>query len=315
MSSSHSMLKKIAFPFIFLFYSHSIVAQQKQVNTSKKKCLEYDWKLAFEDNFEGTQLNFNVWKMREYAQGSFEQDQSEEYYTFDNVKVENGICKLIPKKETVVRKAVNWQPDTMKLGDGISNTRTYYHTSGWIETKEKFYYGKYEIRCKIPKGKGLWPAFWMYGEKNKINNEIDVFEFWNPENNFGQYIPKKLSMVHHITVHHNHKMSGKKYVGPDYSLAYHTFTVVWDSTKIEWYVDGKLQRLVTQYITKRGKAVLCNEMKTSQEYMLNPVFPIGPMTIIADIAIQSKKNSPDENTFNNPALEIDYIRYYQLVPK
>ena len=52
----------------------------------------------------------------------------------------------------------------------------------------------------------------MYGEVNGVNNEIDVFEFWNPHNMFGKYSPKKLSMIHHMTVHYNKKMSSKSYV-------------------------------------------------------------------------------------------------------
>jgi beta-glucanase (GH16 family) len=206
---------------------------------------------------------------------------------------------------------VSWKPDSLVLEDGKINTRTYNYTSGWIETKQKYHYGKYEIRCKIPKGKSLWPAFWIYGEKDGVNNEIDVFEFWNPQGVFGQYKPGKLSMEHHMTIHYNRKMSGKSYTGPDYSSDFHTFTIVWDSTKIEWYVDGDLKRTATQYLTKRGKNVNCDEVKSGKTYYINPIFPNCPMSILANIAMQNGKNSPDEHTFDNPVYEIDYIRYYK----
>ncbi len=74
--------------------------------------------------------------MSEYSQGSIESDGSEEYYSLDNITVENGICKLIPKKETVIRKAISWQPDSMKMTDGIVNLRTYHYTSAFMQTKQ-----------------------------------------------------------------------------------------------------------------------------------------------------------------------------------
>ena len=210
---------------------------------------------------------------------------------------------------------MNWKDDTTKLEDGIINMRDYHHTSCWIESKQQFHYGKYEIRCKIPKGKGLWPAFWMYGEEKGVNNEIDVFEFWNPQNSFGKYSSKKLSQIDHMTVHFNHKMSGKSYIGPDYSLDFHTYSLIWDSTKIEWYVDGILRRTITEYITKRGKNVACKDVKANHTYVKNPIFPIAKMNIIANIAVQDGKHAPNENTFKAPSFDIDYIRYYEPITK
>lgn len=307
------MNKYFLFSVSFL-YSLSLSAQkQKVVAKSDGDCSEVKWELAFEDNFDGKALNTKVWVNRGYAQGSFDNEGSEEYYTLDNIRVENGLCKITPKKETVVKKAVSWKADSLKLDDGRINIRTYNYTSGWMETVEHFHYGKYEIRCKIPKGKSFWPAFWMYGEENGVNNEIDVFEFWNPQNMFGTYKSKKLSMIHQMTVHYNKKMTGKSYTGIDYSLDFHTFSVVWDSTKIEWYVDGVVKRVMTKYLTNSGKNVECKDVKASKTYVLNPIFPNYKMVILANIALQNGKNSPDENTFKNPDYEIDYIRYYRPI--
>jgi len=87
--------------------------------------------------------------------------------------------------------------------------------------------------------------------------------------------------------------------------------VIWDSTKIEWLVDGQVKRITTQYVTRRGKSINCDEVKAGKTYYLNPIFPVSPMTIIANIALQNGKNSPDEHTFDHPEFEIDYIRYYE----
>lgn len=290
----------------------AIAQKQKIVATTDGKCNAEKWELAFEDNFDGTTLNTNTWVNRGWSQGTLSNEGVGMYLTLDNIQIENGICKMIPKKEKVIRKAVSWQPDSLILSDGLPNLRTYDFTGAYIETKTQYLYGKFEIRCKIPKEKGMWPAFWMYGERNKVNNEIDVFEFWNPENIFGKYSSKKLSKEVHMTVHYNHRFSSKKYEGDDYSQDFHTYTVVWDSTKIEWFVDGVSRRLSTYYQTKSGKNVECKDVKAGKTYYTNPIFPSDPMTIIADLGIQSGDQAPEVSTFSN-SFEIDYIRYYKSV--
>ncbi|HLC82730.1 MAG TPA: glycoside hydrolase family 16 protein, partial [Bacteroidia bacterium] len=194
-----------------LTFKLSFAQKQKVVASTDGNCNEVKWELKFEDNFDGTTLDLNKWHMK-YAPGTLSTEAVEVYYSIENIKFENGICKIIPKKETVKRKAVSWQSDSTIVGDNQVNIRQYPYTSGWMDSNEQFLYGKFEVRCKIPKAKGLWPSFWMYGEPYKINNEIDVFEFWNEENVFGKYNSKKLSMVNHMTVHYNKKMSGKSYI-------------------------------------------------------------------------------------------------------
>ncbi len=307
-------MKKYFLIFLSLFFIQNTFSQkQKVVAAADGKCAEEKWVLDFEDNFDGTSLNTNTWVNRVSSQGTLINEGVGMYLTLDNIKIENGICKMIPKKEKVTRKAVSWQPDSLILGDGLPNLRTYDFTSAFIETKNQYLYGKFEIRCKIPKEKGMWPAFWMYGEKDKVNNEIDVFEFWNSETIFGKYNPKKSSKVVRMTVHYNHKFSGKKYEGVDYSQDFHIFTVVWDSTKIEWFVDGESIRLSTYYQTKSGKNVECKDVKAGKTYYTNPIFPNEKAVIIANLGIQSGDNAPEVNTFSN-SFDIDYIRYYKSVP-
>lgn len=303
------MQKYFILLFTILTSQFSFSQKQKIVAGRDGNCNDVKWELKFEDNFDGSSVDLNKWHMK-YAPGTLSYEAVDVYYSIDNIKLENGICKIIPKRETVKQKAVSWQSDSTIVGDNKVNIREYTYTSGWMDSNEQFRYGKFEVRCKVPKGKGLWPSFWMYGETDKVNNEIDVFEFWNEENAFGRYSAKKLSMVNHMTVHYNKKMSGKSYSGPDFSQDFHTYTVIWDSTKIEWYVDGELKRLHTKYITKRGKSVECKNVKANNSYYLNPVFPKDSMTIILNLAVQKGKNKPDEETFNS-SFEVDYVRYYK----
>lgn len=144
----------------------------------------------------------------------------------------------------------------------------------------------------------------MYGVgSGSVNNEIDVFEFWDDNTN-----------KHHMTVHYNGQMCGTDYNGPDYSSSFHTFTVVWNNYKIEWYVDGNLKRRSTKFYTMLGQTVDCNGIQAFGQYIMDKVFPKDPMNIIANVAIQTGTFAPDNSTTFPNSMEIDYIRYYSQVP-
>lgn len=104
--------------------------------------------------------------------------------------------------------------------------------------KGDWLYGKFEIRAKVPTGKGTWPAIWMmptddeYGGWPK-SGEIDIMEYvgMNPNN---------LYYTAHFqgTDGTGHQSSG---VSTTFNQPYNkfiTFTLVWSPTKLEWYADG-----------------------------------------------------------------------------
>lgn len=117
------------------------------------------------------------------------------------------------------------------------------YTSARLNTSGKFtaQYGHVEARMKIPRGQGMWPAFWMLG--NDIgqvgwpdSGEIDVME------NVG-FEPSTV----HGTIH-GPGYSGSGGIGAGYSLpngqafadAFHTFAVDWAPDSITWSVDGNV---------------------------------------------------------------------------
>ncbi|MEU9144613.1 family 16 glycosylhydrolase [Streptomyces sp. NPDC048349] len=115
------------------------------------------------------------------------------------------------------------------------------YTSARLNTAGRFTttYGRVEARMKVPRGQGMWPAFWMLG--NDIgqigwpaSGEIDVME------NVG-FEP---STVHGTL--HGPGYSGSGGIGAGYGLpggqafadAFHTFAVDWSPQAITWSVDG-----------------------------------------------------------------------------
>jgi beta-glucanase (GH16 family) len=86
-----------------------------------------------------------------------------QYYTDGlNASVSNGTLKIIAKKEPFSGKA---------------------YTSARLVTKNKadWLYGRFEIKAKLPKGRGTWPAIWMLPTESVYgiwpnSGEIDIME-------------------------------------------------------------------------------------------------------------------------------------------
>lgn len=120
--------------------------------------------LIFEETFnEGTLPNQSNW---DYDVGGKGWGNGElQYYTYanpENVKIQDG--KLII---TAVKKEVEGHP--------ITSTRLV------TRCKKHWLYGRFEIRAKMPKGQGTWPAIWMLGiDEEKLGwpqmGEIDIME-------------------------------------------------------------------------------------------------------------------------------------------
>lgn len=284
-------------------------------------CNYNPWTLVFEDNFDGNSLDLTKWS---YGPRIRYCNNEQQYYTSgDNIEISNGTLKLIAKEETVYAKADdNYGPyDILECNGNPAdqNLRYFYYTSANIETIQKFTYGKFEARVKIPKGKGFWPAFWVYGQ-NPIYNEIDIFEFWN-EYTLGIYDPLKLSKVHHMNITYDYDGDGNPSSCPtknsmlfgDFSQDFHIFSAVWDKYKIDWYVDDNLIRSDYRYITIDGQITNCT-IEAWHEYILNKIYPKDPMQIILNFAIQSGEDSPNENTNFPSQMEVDWVRYYQKLP-
>ncbi|HEY0538415.1 MAG TPA: family 16 glycosylhydrolase [Actinoallomurus sp.] len=112
------------------------------------------------------------------------------------------------------------------------------YTSARLNTASSFTqaYGHFETRMKIPRGQGMWPAFWMLGTGGgwPDSGEIDIME------NVG-FEPGAV----HGTIH-GPGYSGSGGIGAGYTLpggqafadGFHTFAVDWSPNSITWSVDG-----------------------------------------------------------------------------
>jgi beta-glucanase (GH16 family) len=153
--------------------------------------------------------------------GGWGNNESQNYTNrTDNVKVENGVLKIITKKESYQG----------------SN-----YTSARLKTQGKFsvQYGKIEFRAKLPVGGGTWPALWMLGDNiSSVGwpacGEIDIMEHKGNE----------LNRIHG-TLHFPGRSGGN----PDTTslipnttatTEFHTYAVDWRKDAIKFYIDDVL---------------------------------------------------------------------------
>lgn len=263
-------------------------------------CPNSEWKIVFNDEFNGDSLDREKW-INYFPYAASGDDQCEfcrthgnegQIFTDTNLEVSNGTLKLIARRQTS-----SW----------FSASRDY--TSALIHSKYDFryMYGKFEIRCKIPSGKGLNSAFWMFGG---TGTEIDAFEIHGEEpNQHGMGVIK----WHETEFFARHDCSRE---GINLSSDFHDFIAEWDPFFVSFLLDGEQVFLTSRFYTITGTQVnwCCVE---PGEYNLLPAFPSGEnnyVSIIASLGVGAGDDAPNANTPFPSQLEIDYIRVYQRDP-
>ncbi|NTW29259.1 MAG: glycoside hydrolase family 16 protein [Coriobacteriia bacterium] len=213
--------------------------------------------LVFSDEFSGS-LNTASWSKltpwsTRYTTGELE------YYDPANATLVNGNLRLTSEKRA---------------------TNGYAYASGILTSlpHQKFSYGYFEMRAQLPKGQGIWPAFWL---TNDSTLEIDCMEMLGNA-------PGTIYMTYHKN---GVGVAQSVYNGVDFSLAFHTFAVDWQPTYIKYYIDGVLAGSYTGTI------------------------PSDPMWICVNTAIGGTWGGlPDASTAFPAYYDIDYIRVYTSKP-
>lgn len=173
------------------------------------------------------------------------------------------------------------------------------YTSARLVTKNKgdWLYKRIEVRAKLPRGRGTWPAIWMlptefnYGAWPS-SGEIDIMEHVGFDQN-----------TIHGTVHtksFNHTIGtqkGKAINLEEVSDKFHTYSIEWYPNKIMFFVDD------IHYYTFK------NEMQSWREWPFDK-----PFHLILNIAVGGGwggLKGIDENIWPQ-TMEVEYVRVYDL---
>jgi beta-glucanase (GH16 family) len=265
------------------------------------------WRLSWSDEFNGSSLDPSKWN---YAASTFGDGNSEiACLQPGNVAVAGGSLKITARRDqTVCPKET--RPQDFPQG------RPW--TSGMIDSSGKFSQaeGRFEIRAKLPKGRGFWPAFWMTSQNypyggNGASGEIDVFEA------FGQSPTDLLTSAHWFYPSGSQCPSGrwgcsmmnKHTVVPDMTSGFHTYAVEWENGHIAWYFDdAKVFELGDGSQYKWGSAAP-SAGGFSVKYP-QPFTATNPMKLRVNLAVGGTGGAPDASTPAQGTYEVDYVRVY-----
>ena len=232
-------------------------------------------RLLWSDEFNDFSSIGNNWN-QETGGGGWGNNELQ-YYTALNARTENGDLIIETRREQ------------------FGNNR---FTSSRLLSKQSFKYGVFEMRAKLPKGRGTWPAFWLLAANRPLSwpldGEIDVMEHVGYDPN-----------VVHGTIHcnkYNHMIGTQK--GNSIRVnnvfdEYHTYTLEWSSTKIEVSLDG------VKYFTYTKEDNNYNSWPFDNNF-----------NIILNTAVGGDwggVQGVDETIFP-VQYKIDYVRQYEYVP-
>lgn len=178
-------------------------------------------------------------------------------------------------------------------------------TSARLTSKglKSFQYGRIEARIKIPKGEGVWPAFWMLGDDvDKVQwpacGELDIME------NIGKEPGKIHGSVHGtgFTGTPLGKAVGLA-SGKDFADAFHTYGVIWEPGKVQYYVDDPGHPYATY---------------TRADLPKGAVWPFddGKYFVLLNLAMGGAwPGPPTAATASQVEMLVDYVRVYQAAGK
>lgn len=263
-----------------------------------------DYKLVWEDNFDGPALDDSKWNVVENGKGGGNREL--QYYRRRNINIDQEpvsgeSCLVITAKKERFRfkKA----------------------TSGRLNTNGKldFRYGKVEAKIKLPKtGNGLWPAFWMLGSDHKKVGwpkcgEVDILEMGNV-NGIKENIQDRFF---NGACHWGEAFNHGKY--PNYSKAsvnsyslqdgFHLFTMVWDDQYIKMYLDLDKYPENKPYFEMpiQGK----NELNDPARYFHKPFFLILNLAVGGNFPETRKIKDITALESGEAKMYVDYVRLYQ----
>ena len=277
-------MKKLTLLLLILFWGFYQIEAQSKTKTKRgrstsKKSMSNKLKLVWSDEFnysglpDSTQWGYDVG-------GNGWGNNESQFYTkadINNAVVGNGYLSIIARKEK---------------HEGKEYTSARMVTKG----KQDWSFGRVDIRAKLPKGRGTWPAGWMLGTNiNAVGwpqcGEIDILEHVG-------YDPDTIVGSIHTTAYNHIKGTQKTkriFIKNPYT-EFHVYGCEWNTEKMTFFLDG-IPYLVVQ-----------NEHKTDKEWPFN-----NPMYLLLNVAVGGNWGGTkgiDESIFP-VRMEVDYVRVFQ----
>ena len=191
------------------------------------------------------------------------------------------------------------------------------YTSGRIHSQGKgdFLYGRAEIRARLPKGQGTWPAIWMlssqpYRYSTSCEGVVDwqsaaSCDAWpnSGEIDIMEHVGFDMGVVHG-TVHNkayywkNFEQRKGSVEVSDASEVFHTYAIEWTPTELRFFVDD------THYFSYQNEGEGWQSWPYDHPYHLILNLAVGGMW--------GRAGGPIDERILPQQLQIDYVRVYRL---
>src|SRR5688500_2654499 len=182
------------------------------------------------------------------------------------------------------------------------------YTSARLVSKGKgdWTYGRFEVKAKLPSGRGTWPAIWMLPTQRSYgaaywpdNGEIDIMEHVG-------YDPDVIHASAHTKAYHhsiNTQKTGKIKVESARS-GFNVYVVEWTPDEIRWYIND------LQYF-KFANERLSNPAADYKQWPFDK-----PFHVLLNLAVGGNwggAQGVDESIWPQ-RMEVDYVRVYRQRP-
>lgn len=284
-------VNKMKFPlFGFLILGIALALTFAFAPNKERLLRDEKYKLVWNDEFliNGTpdEKNWN------YETG-FVRNQESQWYQKENAFCKDGFLIIEARNENRANPIFvsKTDKDWRKNRDSIKVTSSCLITQG----KHSWKYGRFEMRAKIPVGKGMWPAFWTLGVEGNwpSNGEIDIMEYYS-----GKILANAAWKSNTGNTAWDSKTVALTDFKKDWANQFHIWRMDWDEHSIKLFVDNQL----------------LNETSI-KETIQNPnqkIIPFQqPHYLLVNLAVGGM-NGGEFTTASLPSKYIiDYIRVYQ----
>ena len=286
--------------------------------TQIDQAAEYSY--VWEDDFNGQELDQDIWG---YELGRVRGNEQQHYTdSKDNVFLRDG---------NLVLKVTDRKLEDQYLNPVGSAARKVKYDSGSVRTsgKKEFLYGRIEMKAKLPKGKGAFPAFWTLGADFNLDGdissrqgygwpacgEIDIMEMIGgtirtDETNEGKQSNKVVYATPHFYYANGDADKDGSYspyelgrsigMDDDFNDEYHIFGINWSEDRIEWYLDGEIYSTI-EYDQSDARIRALQACFNKPQYIQMNLATGGNWA----------KNAGDHLADDNTEFVIDWVRYYQ----
>lgn len=242
---------------------------------------EPKWNLVWADEFETEgPLDAGRWQCETGRGRNGWGNQEKQYYTArrENVRVQGGRLIIEVRREAYE-------------GAGYTSARIKTLGSGdWLR-------GRFEVRAKLPGGRGMWPAIWLMPSRSAYGHwprsgEIDLMEY------VGHDPTRVFGTVHTQSFNHTKNTQRPGYFAiRDASDEFHVYGLEWSEDEIVWMVDGQ-----PYHRFAREEDFTANEWPFDQEFYLILNIAVGG-------GLGGKMGIDDRSLPQR--MEVDYVRVYQ----